>query len=132
MQDHDDRRTDYLPLKVEVHTRVSRKPVVDCHCRLAFVFTSFLAARAFESGNELLQDCTRQVQSLCLGYIEAVSDALSGNSVNGYEACIPLEVTVGQLQDIVVQYLRQDPRDRHLGAIGLVAHAISNAFPCRQ
>jgi hypothetical protein len=90
------------------------------------------AAASFKSGNELLQECTEPPVSLCFGYIEAVTDALVRNSLNGYEACVPQEVTVGQLQNIVVQYLRQDPRDRHLGAIGLVAHAISNAFPCRQ
>ena len=80
----------------------------------------------------LLQDCTRQRQSLCLGYIEAVSDASEVNAVNGYEACVPEAVTAGQLQDVVVQYLQLNPADRHLSAVGLVAHALSKAFPCHR
>jgi hypothetical protein len=90
------------------------------------------AATALETGNVLLQDCVQQNLQFCLGYVDAVTDALDGNSVNGYIACIPKGVTAGQLKDVVVQYLLFKPADRHLAAVGLVADAISQAFPCRR
>jgi hypothetical protein len=68
----------------------------------------------------------------CLGYIDGVADALDKNIINGYKACVPDGVTAGQLQDVVVQYLRLNPADRHFLAFGLVADAISKAFPCRR
>lgn len=90
-------------------------------------------AATFEVGNALLQDCIQEQHLFCLGYIVAISDVLmNGNSVNGYKACEPMDVTAGQLKDIVVQYLRLNPAERHLGASGLVADAISKAFPCRH
>jgi hypothetical protein len=96
--------------------------------------SSPVAARNFENGNQLLQYCTNQdtTSFFCLGYTSAVADALDGNRVNGYDACIPLSVNVGQIKDIVVQYLRLNPAERHLAAAGLVADAISKAFPCRR
>jgi hypothetical protein len=90
------------------------------------------AAAAFKSGNELLQECAERPALFCFGYIDAVSDAFVRNILNGYEACVHKDVTADQLKDIVVQYLRLNPADRHLGAVGLVADAISKAFPCRQ
>jgi hypothetical protein len=90
-------------------------------------------AGAFQDGNDLLKECTQQNHIIfCLGYTDAVADALNGNSVNGYEACVPTTVTAGQLKDIVVQYLLLNPAKRHFLAVGLVADAISKAFPCRR
>jgi Rap1a immunity proteins len=90
------------------------------------------SASSFKNGNQLLEECSSQVDLLfCLGYIDAVNDALDGNSVNGYEACVPNAVTAGQLKDIMVQYLRLNPADRHLIAVGLVADAISNKPPSK-
>jgi hypothetical protein len=95
--------------------------------------SSAALASSFRNGNVLLQECSSsQDVMFCLGYIEAVNDALDGNRVNGYEACVPNVVTAGQLKDIVVQYLRQNAAERHLLAVGLVADAISKAFPCRR
>jgi hypothetical protein len=90
------------------------------------------AAADFRSGNELLEDCNEKNVLFCLGYIAAISDGLNGNGINGYEACIPKTVTAGQLVDIVVQYLRLNPAERHFAAAVLVADAISTAFPCRR
>jgi hypothetical protein len=95
--------------------------------------SSPVAAGNFTNGNQLLQDCTNQDSTLfCLDYTSAVADALDGNSVNGYDACIPTRVSAGQIKDIVVQYLRLNPAERHFAAAGLVADAISKAFPCRR
>jgi hypothetical protein len=86
---HDDRSMDYPPLKVEVHTMSpgNRWPIVIT----AWLLWSSpaLAATTLETGNVLLQDCIQQDHQFCLGYVDAVTDALDGNSVNGYEACVP-------------------------------------------
>ena len=106
---------------------------------VAWFWSSSLAfATAFRDGNHLLRDCSRPDTiefAFCLGYVDAITDVLeAGNSVNGYRACVPVGpggVEAFQLKDIVVQYLRRNPSPRHLGAAGLVAGAISEAFPCR-
>lgn len=96
------------------------------------LWSSPVAAGYFENGNGLLQDCTKQDTLYCLGYNSAVADSLDSNSVNGYAACIPTSVSLGQIKDIVVQYLRSNPAVRHFAAVGLVADAISRAFPCHR
>jgi hypothetical protein len=83
-------------------------------------------------GNELLQVCRQGNLLFCYGYIDAITDVLRGNTVNAFEACIPSNVEAGQLKDIVVQFLLLNPSQRHLGADGLVANAISEAFPCHR
>ena len=72
-------------------------------------------------------------EGFCYGYVERVADAMLGssnNSINGHRACIPAAVTVGELKDIVVQYLYRNVAQRHLLAGGLVAEALEQRFPC--
>jgi hypothetical protein len=95
------------------------------------------AQAAFVDGNRLLSDCSAGgSQAFCLGYIAAISDALSltgiaPSTVANYRACVPSEATNGQIADAVRQYLEHNPAFRHLSAPGLVAEALSQAFPCR-
>jgi hypothetical protein len=89
----------------------------------------------FENGNELLDSCNND-PPWCLGYVVGIADAMSGaqsvgGTVNGWRACLPYGVTEGQVMDVVVQALRAHPQRRHNGASGLVASALSEAFPCR-
>ena len=96
------------------------------------------AAGGFEGGNSLYASCaspTGTVKwSACLGYVEGIADAMGGNAINGYTACLPLQsgVTAGQIRDVVKQYLALHPEERHKGAVGMVAHALEDAFPCRR
>jgi Rap1a immunity proteins len=85
-------------------------------------------------GNRLLDECTSlafERKMFCLGYIDAISDAMQHQPVNGFEGCVSTAVGAGQVQDIVVDFLHEHPADRHLAAEGTVARAISEAFPCR-
>jgi hypothetical protein len=41
-------------------------------------------------------------------------------------------VTAGQAADVVKQWLERYPQHRDLPAMGLVASALSQAFPCRR
>ena len=61
-----------------------------------------------------------------LGYVLGVADSASWESV----ACAPANVTAGQLADVVLKYLQDHPEERHKAAVGLVATALINAFPC--
>lgn len=95
--------------------------------------------RHFVDGNKLLSDCTSTVQhsqSYCLGYIVGIADALAeassnGGSFRGFRSCSPGNRTQGQLLDVVVQWLQRNPQLRHYMASGLVAKALSDAFPCK-
>jgi len=96
------------------------------------------ADSSFRSGNELFRECTADTeqpaqQATCFGYVAAISDVLDGgNPINGYRVCQPKTgVNLGQMKDIVVQWLQRNPQDRHRAAAGLVAKALSEAFPCR-
>ena len=45
--------------------------------------------------------------------------------------CVPGESTKGQLADVVIKYLEQNPERRHLEAGSLVPEALNRAFPCK-
>ena len=85
----------------------------------------------FITGNDLQRACLSR-DNMCVGFIGGIADAMgAGNIINGYRACLPAGVELGQVKDIVIQYLNANTQTRHLSAGGLVADAISNAFPCR-
>ena len=91
---------------------------------------------SFQNGNTLWADCNGKaddwfIKGYCAGYISSISDALDGNAIDGYRACLPNGVTIGQVQDVVVKWLRAHPEKRHFQAAGLVAQALEDAFPCK-
>ena len=106
-----------------------------------FVGVASTSEAAFYDGNKLLSQCRptandeNRVYKLmaCVSYIAGVSDAGGEpqNDVLGYRFCNPLSVTTGQEVDIVVKWLRANPEQRHYVAAGLVAKALSKAFPCK-
>lgn len=90
---------------------------------------------SFESGDALVEECLSnnpELQSHCLGYIAGVADALNGNRIGEFQACIPdgRGVSEVQLRVIVLNWLRSRAGLRHLTAAGLIAEALSEAFPC--
>jgi hypothetical protein len=92
------------------------------------------AASAFVDGNSLLSLCVSGKDFdffNCIGYIKGINDAANSNPINGYRACVPQPVTVGQIKDIVIEHLRHSAAERHLMAAGLVARALEQSFPCR-
>lgn len=96
-------------------------------------------ATGMVSGNDLLAFCRNPPGgSVCTGYVMGVADALGVNralmppeGVAGWRACVPLQVTPGQVRDIVVADLERNPVTRHFGAAALTAKALADAFPCR-
>jgi Rap1a immunity proteins len=77
-------------------------------------------------GSELLKDCTtkgeEEREAWCFGYIRGVWDAL--------ETCGPKTVTLRQVKEAVVRFLRENPQSRHRQAVVLVREAIYERWPC--
>lgn len=104
-------------------------------------------AGGYVNGNLLYQYCNSsegtatyyQHQTFCSAYIAGVADTFERlrsltQSERGHSAsiCIPANVTVGQMKDIVFRYLSANPQHRHYAASDLVVIAIVDAFPdCR-
>jgi hypothetical protein len=104
------------------------------------------ASAEFKTGNDLYSECTAPADwqrrfLFCYGYIEGIADAndLEGLRESGFmdpkakrnALCLPAGVQLGQLKDVVVQYLEGHPERRHRSAAALVELALSAAFPCR-
>ena len=93
----------------------------------------------FKAGNELFAECqvaktdnTYYQRGYCLGYIVGAFDASAGadGGVGGITFCAPVGVESGQVQDIVVKWLDDNPQHRHHSAHSLVAAALSEVWPC--
>jgi len=85
------------------------------------------AQAEFKDGNRLLsqlQTSTHEYTN-ALGYIMGVADALQGVT-----HCPPVNVTAGQLADMVKQHLESLPGLRHLAADLHVSHVMKAAWPC--
>ena len=62
------------------------------------------------NGNNLYTDCAANTSKstdqwllagMCLGYVTAIINALSsGNSINGFKACIPTNADMNQVVDV--------------------------------
>lgn len=89
------------------------------------------------NGNKLLAYCEHQMGSpewtLCMGYIQGSTDQIKTmRRVFGDSpiSCVPASVTIGQMMDVGVEYLRAHPETRHLDASSLMLDAATKAFPC--
>jgi hypothetical protein len=54
----------------------------------------------------------------------------AGNVVNNAKACFPVAAREGLLQDVVVRFLERNEGLRGYAAVGLVATALKEGFPC--
>ena len=94
-------------------------------------------AVVFKNGNKLLSDCNESLgshsEAFCIGYIMGVYDAIQSNdgTLNGFTNCSGDFVVNGQIRDVVVKWLKDNPQHRHNGASGLISHALQEAFPCQ-
>lgn len=115
---------------------------------IAAIFSfSCVSANAYNNGNELYE--AMQNQSHDLETILFVQGVLEG-SVWGFEIgttgtvlkiplsaaqrglgiCTTTMVTKGQVNDVVLAYLKNNPEKRHFAASFLVLIAMRSAFPC--
>jgi hypothetical protein len=107
------------------------------------------AAHAY-TGNELLRICEEEAtfnRGACIGYIRGVADGIAQywafqeyvrSSANPKAVitkapfCMPKGVTVGQIEDVAVAHIRNNPSLRHHQAPALIMGALVEAFPCRE
>ncbi|GAA0766027.1 Rap1a/Tai family immunity protein [Brevundimonas olei] len=117
-------------------------------CFGAVIATPRFAEAHFVSGNRLYEWCTAdradelywvkegQCTAFILGTIDAMEAHESVRLAMGEQplgaACLPARATAGQLRDVVVQHIRNDPKDRHENAAGSVLLALILAYPCDQ
>lgn len=65
----------------------------------------------------------------------AVSDTLAFMRTvikDQFPICVSGNVTSRQLADVVVKYIRDNPKDRHLNAATISALAFRDAWPCSR
>ena len=103
-----------------------------------FLFLFFLSfntnAGNFYSGNDLkgkLNSSDLVQRTIAVGYIAGIADNISTAKVNGFKACFPENIELGQLRDVVKLFFDQHPELLHYAGKGLVARALEDAFPCR-
>lgn len=92
----------------------------------------------FFSGNDLYGRCTPGAKynlSDCWRYVEGAVDMamFAERSLQRQQICLPVpasSVSGEQISDVVVKYLRDEPRERSATAASLVYDALHKAFPC--
>jgi len=86
----------------------------------------------FYDGNLIFQRCSESDaanKSLCLGYIGGIADSMGYSDAKANRSqCVENEATMGQLRDVAVAYLRDNPALRHQSAAGLSEFAIREVF----
>ena len=89
-----------------------------------------LAHAEFRDGNELLSEINSSNSDsriYSLAYIAGVADAYRGLTF-----CPPETVTLGQLRDMVRNYLTNVPAERHIPADRLINKVISGTWLCKR
>ncbi|WP_409035247.1 Rap1a/Tai family immunity protein [Novosphingobium sp.] len=96
----------------------------------------------FKSGNQLLSECNTEKSDpaytrrylACLGYVAGVIDqheTLVSLHKLERQFCLRPNVNLDQATDVVVGWLRRNPKERDLTASLLINFALQDAFPCR-
>lgn len=94
---------------------------------LGSVFTAHAQAQFF-NGNELLdrmKSSNNFTSGVAHGYVVGIMDTMSGITI-----CSPGRMTIGQVHDIMLKYLNENPDIRHLPADVIIETVMSNRFPC--
>lgn len=101
--------------------------------RKALILALMLAGTAhaeFNDGNQLLsklKDSSYFNQGYAMGYIAGVADMGMG-----VIHCGPPNITAGQLNDMVRNYLENTPADRHLTGDTIVNKVLKAMWPCAR
>ncbi|MBR2118456.1 MAG: hypothetical protein IJ935_07260 [Afipia sp.] len=86
------------------------------------------AAAAFDDGNDLLQICTNE-REFCLGLTSGYYDMMRTMGVTCPRAS---NVSRGQVRDVIVKYLNDNPAKRNQSASFLAATALTQGFGCKK
>ena len=94
------------------------------------------AQAGYLDGNTLNEQCSSNdasIQNLCGFYVAGVIDSVEstkGKGILGWNFCVPVGVTIGQLTGIMSNWLRNNPQKRQYKAMGLVGEALQAVYPC--
>ncbi|WP_395393928.1 Rap1a/Tai family immunity protein [Novosphingobium sp. BL-8A] len=97
------------------------------------------ADAGFYTGNDLYEICSVQKGEKeylersyeCIAYITGAVDAFNTTrEAAKLKSCIPAGVTISQLKDVTVSYLRDNPETRNNSASSLVLAATRKAWAC--
>lgn len=89
-----------------------------------------------DTGNEFYTECRRAFDEpgkpmefgICLGFLQGV--LYREQFLTGSKICTPKNATNGQLMDVVLAYLRDNPKNRNLPPMLLILIAFAEAYPC--
>jgi len=88
-------------------------------------------ALSFMTGNELLKRMKAEAGSYhagtAIGYVLGVMEA-----GQGWNHCLPADVTLKQVMDMTERTLIAVPEKRHLSADGYVTATLNKEFPCQK
>jgi hypothetical protein len=98
----------------------------------ALVVASLSSPVQAMTGNELKRNCgdTGAKYGLCVGFVVGVVDGVLIDSPPDSIICVPDGVSHGQMKDIVLKYMNDNPANLHFPAALLVFFALGEAFPC--
>ena len=88
------------------------------------------SGRVFITGNDLKEYC-EQSSNFCFGYVTAVVDDVTISS-NQNQYCLPNDMNVESLQQVVMQFMDANPDLLVITGAGVVKHALSSSFPCES
>lgn len=100
------------------------------------------ALERWYSGNDLLPACrvvsngtaptaeNAQLVGVCLGQIEALNWAAPGIQGEKLHACVPHEVTLQKMAQVIVEFFDQNPERRTEPFEGSALEALSHSWPC--
>lgn len=94
----------------------------------------------FKYGHNLIGHCINLVErnqldssgAFCHGYVLAIADVVSTQPVAGRRACFPNFITSDQVEKVVLNYLKRNPKLLDRSASSLAATALAEAFPCKK
>jgi hypothetical protein len=122
-------------IKHAIHRSSAVTRLISTAIVVAGLILSAPSLAEFRNGSALLQYCTATIgaeMAFCFGYIDGIADLLlEHHEVEGFSACITTQPDDSQLRNVVTAFLRKNEGIHHLAAPGLVARALSEAFPCR-
>ena len=92
-------------------------------------FAFSVAFSSFYNGQELSYVCEANPEA-CATYISGVADATRGTTWDGVPYYMPMGVSGGQLNKVVIKFLNDHPESLHFPAASLTQSALLEAFPC--
>lgn len=99
----------------------------------ASLFVPVKAALALTGRADLEKWCQRGSAAAvgrCYGYLRATADVLASDSIDGVRACLPRDTELPEMHRLLSEWLNTHPATMTTSAMGLVARALSERYPC--